>query len=154
MDLHRFTTTTHHFEPPPLPPQNRKFSSRSNLNICISLSLSLPRFFFVFFVVLFLHCLFIPCHSQSGQHQHHPVNINKRMILPIKRQTPAGIVVDKKQSNILSPSYLNLIIIIQLTEYKLLHLIFKHYHRHPAANFFLFFRINQSIIFQFLDEKK
>ena len=103
MDLHRFTTTTHHYEPPPpaasLPPQNRKFSSWSNLNKFIYSLVSLSRTQAVFsFIVLSSHCLFIPLVLQSGQHQHQPTNINKRMILPIKRQTPAGIVVDLKKN--------------------------------------------------------
>jgi hypothetical protein len=84
LDLHRFTTTNHHYETP----INRKFSPRS-IDIYFSL-----HFFFVLYCIFFFYLIhfFSSLHYTSGQHQHQPLYLNKRMILSTKRQTPAGSV--------------------------------------------------------------
>ncbi len=89
IDLHRFTST-HHYESP----INRKFSSRLNLIFSLTHSQTLSLSFSLLSMVMFLnHSLFVYSpHSPSGQHQHQPLYINKRMILSTKRQTPAGSI--------------------------------------------------------------
>jgi len=102
IDLHRFTTTNHHYETP----INRKFSSHFNLFFlsrlsvffCFLIKLIFSYTFFFFgpdFIHFFSFFVYFP-YSTPGQHQHQPLYLNKRMVLPAKRQTPAGSVVKKK----------------------------------------------------------
>lgn len=147
-DLHRFTTT-HHYETP----ITRKFSSHPNSVFFLLFTFSLLFFsssMCVLYCIFHFYFIYSP-HSTSGQHQHQPVYINKRMILSTKRQTPAGSVV---KTLFFSCSYLRLII-IKLTGWKILFFFFllyfsiitlvfntgRQYLRHPADSdfFFLFF---------------
>jgi hypothetical protein len=108
-DLHRFTTTNHHYEPP----INRKFSS------CLNSSFLLFLIEVVFF--LFLTRFIFSSHCTSGQRLQKSLYLNKRMILSTKRQIPAGSV--EKIANFLSSFYYCLhLIITQLTGCK--HLLF------------------------------
>jgi len=99
IDLHRFTTTNHHYETP----INRKFLSHLHLFFSLSSMFFFVFWFNLFFVVLYffipelIHFFFFVYfpYDTPGQHQHQPLYLNKRMVLPAKRQTPAGSVVKK-----------------------------------------------------------